>query len=410
MTSSEPPVGIAMREAAPASSKSAAITILAFTEYFIPGYKGGGPIRTLANMAAGTARKLNWRIVTRDRDLGDTQTYPGVRLNQWQVAGGARVFYTSPQVLMRGRVLKLLLRQRYDILYLNSVFSRSFSMLPLLAARLAPGGGRAVIVAPRGEFSPGAIAIKRGRKVAFLRAAKLLGLYNGVHWHASTELEANDIRTWFGRARISIAPNPAVPPSSTGERRKPKSAGTLKIAFVSRVVRKKNLLAALRALEGVAGTIQFNVFGPLEDVAYVAECRRAAAKLPPSVSVDFHGPIRNSEVVSELARHDLFFLPTKGENFGHVILEALSAGCPVLVSDQTPWRGLADRNAGWDLPLSDPEAFRRVLSACVEMDAREHERWAAGARRTAEQYLSGSNAVLETLSMFQRLAHAHKGT
>jgi glycosyltransferase involved in cell wall biosynthesis len=123
-----------------------------------------------------------------------------------------------------------------------------------------------------------------------------------------------------------------------------------------------------------------------------------------SLSVECRGPVQNARPVSELLGCDLCF----GENFRHAILEALSACCPVLVSDQAPWRSLADRKAEWDLPLTDPGAFRRVLSACVEMDAREQERRAAGARRAAEQYLPAS--ILETIVMFQRLAEIHTST
>jgi glycosyltransferase involved in cell wall biosynthesis len=45
-------------------------------------------------------------------------------------------------------------------------------------------------------------------------------------------------------------------------------------------------------------------------------------------------------------------LPTYNENFGYVILEALLAGCPVILSDQPPWRDLEARQVGWTIPLA----------------------------------------------------------
>ena len=59
-----------------------------------------------------------------------------------------------------------------------------------------------------------------------------------------------------------------------------------------------------------------------------------------------------------LAKNDLFFFPAHGENYGHVIAEAMAAGCPVLISDQTAWRNLEEKGAGWDLPLDAPGRFR----------------------------------------------------
>ncbi len=80
-----------------------------------------------------------------------------------------------------------------------------------------------------------------------------------------------------------------------------------------------------------------------------------------------------------LAGYHLLVLPTRGENFGHVILEALLAGCPVLVSDQTPWRGLASRRAGWDLPLAAPDRFRAAVDEVVAMDGPTFADWSSRA-------------------------------
>lgn len=61
-----------------------------------------------------------------------------------------------------------------------------------------------------------------------------------------------------------------------------------------------------------------------------------------------------------------------GENYGHVIVEALVAGCPVLISDQTPWRNLEEKDVGWDLPLGHPEKFQDVLQKCINMNEQEY--------------------------------------
>src|SRR3546814_7721331 len=51
-----------------------------------------------------------------------------------------------------------------------------------------------VILAPRGEFSQGALAIKPMKKQAFIAASRVTGLHRSVIWQASTEIEADDIR------------------------------------------------------------------------------------------------------------------------------------------------------------------------------------------------------------------------
>ena len=61
------------------------------------------------------------------------------------------------------------------------------------------------------------------------------------------------------------------------------------------------------------------------------------------------------------------------DSFGHVILEALSAGLPVIISDQTPWRDLASKQTGWDLPLEQGDQFIAVLQECIDMSGRRYE-------------------------------------
>jgi glycosyltransferase involved in cell wall biosynthesis len=95
--------------------------------------------------------------------------------------------------------------------------------------------------------------------------------------------------------------------------------------------------------------------------------------------VHYEGPVKNEEVCSLIQLHHLFVLPTFGENFGHAIFEALAAGRPVLISDQTPWRRLEQQRAGWDLPLDDPQAFINVIQNVAQMNSSDFERWSRGA-------------------------------
>lgn len=127
----------------------------------------------------------------------------------------------------------------------------------------------------------------------------------------------------------------------------------------------KNLDYALRVLASVRAPVDFSIYGPEEDATHVAACRALAAALPSHIRVQWCGPTDPAEVPAAFARHDLFFFPTRGENFGHVIAESLGAGTPVLLSDKTPWRGLAEKGIGHDLPLADPAGFVGAIEAAA---------------------------------------------
>ena len=66
--------------------------------------------------------------------------------------------------------------------------------------------------------------------------------------------------------------------------------------------------------------------------------------------------------------YDVFLFPTFGENYGHVIAEALMAGCVVITSDQTPWGELNLFDSGWDIPLKDKEIFTEKLEELYKMN------------------------------------------
>ncbi len=53
--------------------------ILCFVSYYLPGFKSGGPLRTIANMVDHLAPDFDFWIVTRDRDLGDAHGYENIK-------------------------------------------------------------------------------------------------------------------------------------------------------------------------------------------------------------------------------------------------------------------------------------------------------------------------------------------
>jgi glycosyltransferase involved in cell wall biosynthesis len=101
-----------------------------------------------------------------------------------------------------------------------------------------------------------------------------------------------------------------------------------------------------------------------------------------------------------LSKHHLFFLPTCGENFGHVILEALLAGCPVLISDQTPWRNLQAKGVGWDLPLDSVTPFQQAIHECVAMDDMEFRKVSKQARLFGSAAIKTSDTAAQNREMF----------
>ena len=352
--------------------------ILTFVRYYLPGYKSGGPVRTIANMVETLGDEFEFRIITSDRDFLDGVQYHGISSDAWMVVRKALVYYVSPERRGLFAWVRLIRETPHDLLYLNSLFDPLYTLLPLLARRLAGSRMKPVVVAPRGECSPGALEVRRWKKGAFLAVARRAGLYRDVLWHASTEDEAQLIRRQFGgAARLVIARNlPAKPGQHRISCEALDASGPLRIIFLSRISRKKNLDYALRVLARSRVRIQFDIWGIVDDPEYWKKCEDQIRLLPENVTVGYCGVAEHAEVHEILAGYDLFFLPTRGENYGHAIAEALSAGTPVLLSDQTPWRNLCSEGVGWDLPLENGEAaFLEAIDEALRKVATERIAW-----------------------------------
>lgn len=380
--------------------------VLTFCDYYLPGFKAGGPIRSISNLIARLERDLRFSVVTRDRDQGDAKPYDGVAVDQWQDRQGTPVFYMSPQRRGLAGIRNVLRETDHDVVYLNSFWSPAFTIPMLLLRRLGLVPRVPVVLAPRGEFSRGALQLSRTKKQAYLLSARGLGLYRNVNWHASSKKEREDILRSLPATdpdRIHIVP-PVPPAAADGPVRdgatSPKRSGELSVVFLSRVSPMKNLEGALEILTGVQGQVAFHIYGPQEDPGYWRECERVMSELPDNVRTRYHGLVDGTEVRATLAAHDVLLLPTRGENFGHVILESLLSGCPVIISDRTPWRGLREENAGWDLPLEDPQRFRQVVQQLVGMSSEEYSELSHAARRYGIAYVNDERILERNRSLF----------
>ena len=379
------------------------VKILILSDFYLPGYKAGGPIRTLANLIDHFGDEFSFNVITKDRDFKDTKPYLEITVDKWNKFGKARILYCSPSNTGFSTMRCIICNTPHDLLYFNSFFSPHFTIKPLLLRKIRIIPDRPLIVAPRGEFSPSALKIKSFKKHFYLAVAKVLRLYHGVIWQASSEYEKLDIRRWFGdHILIIIAPNLSQQIYATNYKsvHRKKTKWCLKVIFLSRISRMKNLDGALKMLKDLKGRIKFNIYGPLEDKDYWTECQNIMSSLPRNIECKYRGVVQHNQVTSVMMENDLFFLPTLGENFGHVILEAFLASCPVLLSDQTPWRNLEKKGIGWDLALDQPKHFQTILTKCLEMNRDEYSKWSKRARRYGLKVSQSYEAVEENRRLF----------
>jgi glycosyltransferase involved in cell wall biosynthesis len=202
-----------------------------------------------------------------------------------------------------------------------------------------------VLLSPRGTLSPYSFGNKNiGPKWLIHH---LLGKYllNKSHIHTTTERESDAIKRLIHPRSITMLPNFIQLPGQKAIAVKA-TLTCLKLIFFSRIEEKKGLDILLNALALVSVPYHLTIAGSGE-ASYIQSLKIIAANNHTGNKISWIGFL-NENKFELLQQHDLFVLPSYDENFGNAVIESLSVGTPVLISDQV---GLADyvkkNSLGW---------------------------------------------------------------
>ncbi len=343
--------------------------ILVVIGSYLPGTKAGGPVRSIANMIDSLSKEFEFFVVTSDKDLGDVESYKKIRYGEWNQVGKAKVWYVSA---FTEEVVEQV-SQGMDIVYLCGCFS--------LDTRIALNLKRKdkihakVIVAAMGLFSPGAFRIRRIKKTIFMWLMRLAGMFRKVEWSATDEDEIRNIQRKVGHKVVCYIARDLPAKVDNMCLHKYSSEGCLRIVFLSRISPKKNLKYAIEIVCALKGKIIFDIYGNMEDVSYFEQCQATMKPSCENIQICYKGAVSFDNVIEVLSRYDVFLFPTLGENYGHVIMEALQSRCIPVISDRTPWGELADLGIGNVIPLEKKQEFISCMQRYVRMGECELEKF-----------------------------------
>jgi glycosyltransferase involved in cell wall biosynthesis len=380
------------------------VHVLVFIDWYRPGYKAGGPTQSCANLVDHLAGKdIYFSIITRNTDYYETTPYLAIKSNTWiKFSENHQVYYISDECLNKNTLFELMKSIDADVLYINGIYSRWFSITPLQLARKIQRNWR-IVIASRGMFAPSAIAIKSWKKKLYLKWAKWTSFYKHVTFHATSEHEVSHIRNAVGESAKVISAGNLPERKERTYISKHKKEGELHLICIARIAPEKNIAYALNILEHVHSQIKLDIYGPVYDEEYAEQCYAQALTLPANIAVHFHGPVIPESIDDLLAKANVLFLPSRGENFGHVILQSLLSSCPVIVSDQTPWRDLEKKQAGYDLSLDYPQQFIDAIHFYSKMSENEFNAYSLAAFQLGSKYADTGKLVQENKMLFTAL-------
>ena len=375
------------------------IKVLCFLDFFYPAYKAGGPIKTISGMVENLNKDLDFYIITRNYDLNSKKPFNNLKSNEWNSVKGVKVYYISRNKLMKFNLFNLLLKTPHDIVYFNSFFSFLFTGHILILIKLLNIKSK-MILAPRGEFSDGALSIKSFKKNIYLNFFRIFRLGKNIIWQASSIDEKKDIiKSKISKSKnIFIAPNlTSVKVSSNYLKPNYKESKCLKLVFIARISKVKNLTFLLKLLFKINKKVSLTIYGPIEDKYYWNKCNEIIKKLPNNINVKYAGELKSTLVFEEFKKYDLFVFPTLGENFGHVIIESLSVGTCVLTSNKTPWKNSPGVKT---LDLNNPNKWVNEINKWINFSSKQLIIKRKDAHKFAEKYFNINDSYIKNLELF----------
>jgi glycosyltransferase involved in cell wall biosynthesis len=377
--------------------------ILILADFFEPGFKAGGPIKTLKEIIRALQADFDFYLITRNHEPGSTEVYP-LPTNAWLKQDLYTIMYLSESELRNGNQLSAIKELNPDLIYCNSFFSFHFSIKIIRALH---SFRNQIIIAPRGEFAAGALSFKPLQKRLFILFCRLSGLYGNVRFHASSPSEKTDIeKQHMDTGPIHIVADLVSRKTPEARRRRLKNADSLRLCNISRIVPTKNLQRCVELLgkSGLRERVIFDIYGPLEDLEYWQLCLDTIQRYELEDVVKYKGVLKPGDVSNTFSNYDFFFFPTLGENFGHVIIESLSAGTPIILNNTTAWEHFITIETDWSYicDFTDEEKVITILEKAYRMASGEYEILSKNAARAATNFLeTQENNKLQMSELFR---------
>jgi glycosyltransferase involved in cell wall biosynthesis len=371
------------------------LTTLISIPWYTPAYLAGGPIQSVYTLV-NNCDELDFKIITSNSDINYVPL-KNISVNQWaDFNNQTKVFYGDKQLSILKHV-QILKSVKANAVFLIGIYSFRFTILPILFSRSA-----SIILSARGMLHPPALRQKGFKKKIYLAFLKPMLKWKKVSFHATDETEKKHIHAVIGNeAKVWVAQNiPNIRKSNVSY----KSEGTINLLTVALIGPMKNHLQILKALKDCKHNVQYDICGPIYFPNYWNECLKIIEQLPANVKVVHHGPIPPNELDSFYANAHVFICPSQSENFGHALFEGLSAGKPLITSNNTPWNDLKMNNAGFNVdPI--PEQIKDAIDFFAQMNETDYSKWS----KAAKDYANNAVDIVEIKKAYHQMFHHNEG-
>lgn len=377
--------------------------LIVITDHYRPARASGGIVTALENILGELACHKSILVITKNNDLG-SKTPLVQDSNKWKKQGRIRVNY-SLSLAKLYFLIYVLLNTRNTNFYFPSFFSPLSTILPLIILKLrtvvSPSCNINVCVAASGQLYETAVARKRLKKRAFFKISSLIGLYNNTTIIYSSDLERNSsvLNEFKHKTKSVIVPNFLSKDkyyrninSTRLNRDFLSNEEQINLLFVGRIHRIKRIEAIIEHIKAAKfkKKVIINICGLIEDESYWRELTSSVKKLSEvNVQIEYHGLLDEEALSRSYRNADCLCLLSETENYSYVVPEALSCGCPVIISDGVFWSQFEEdciTILGASMSLEANIVFREKVLDIIK----NKKTYAAKCVQFIEEYIGGS--------------------
>lgn len=365
-------------------------------DWFLPGYHAGGPVSSIKNLVDHLGEYFDFHILTSNKDYQSQEAYE-IEIGEWIDQGNYSVMYVDASKFSKSQCTAIIKSLAPKGVYVNSVYSKQFTRWPV---SISNGIGIKVIIATRGMLAPSALAIKPLKKRLYLKYVKSNGVFAKATFQATNEIERSQILNVFPKANVKVVSNL---PTKIRELdlKKHKKGTVLKLISLGRIAPEKNTLFAIQCLKKLAEVeVELDLYGAQYDPKYWQDCQTEIHSLGSNINVSYKGTVSPVQVMDTISNYDFLFLPSRGENFGHVIIESLTAGIPVIISNRTPWKDIEEKNCGYIASVEGLQDMLSKLKTASTISSEDYETMQSNALDYAASYLAKSKTLESAIELF----------
>ena len=335
----------------------------------------GGPVKVV-NELAGSLEAIGVSseiISTQGRRVGNPETVTSdIPIHLFETGPLARLWTAHTPGLKKTLARKI---PDFDLVHIQELWHYP----GYIASKIARSRNVPYIVTIHGELNEWNLQQKRLKKQIYMTAIQRGILQKSAALHAITQAESNRIRQLEIETPVAMIPNGIhteefenLPDRSQFVSRYPELENRLIVLFLGRIQQKKGLDILAQAFGNLVRTrhdVRLVVAGPDEDntLTEIKTILKSQGALEKAV---FPGMLTGEQKLEALGAADIFALTSYSEGFSVALLEALSAGLPLVITDECNFPEVGDSRAGFVVRPNDSETASALMSLLDSADLR----------------------------------------